>query len=63
MTIPSSLTHLHDALPANPGNDGPIGVEASDLRAVLADCERYHELCDAWRTFLNGPLQVLTEEG
>lgn len=42
MTIPSSLTHLHDALPADSRNDGPIAVEASDLRAVL-ELDRFPE--------------------
>ena len=30
------IERLTAALPANPHNDGPIGVAANDLRALLA---------------------------
>jgi hypothetical protein len=32
----AALTHLTNALPADPAKDGPIGVDSADLRAVLA---------------------------
>ncbi len=36
MTDPRvALTNLSNALPADPADDGPIGVDSSDLRAVL----------------------------
>jgi phage terminase large subunit-like protein len=35
VTLPDILQRLTAALPANPEHDGPIGVEAGDLRELL----------------------------
>lgn len=35
-SIPEALQRLHDALPADPVNDGPIGVDSRDVRVLLA---------------------------